>query len=103
MSPVSLSPGDEVPHMFTRKPHLRLEKFAITCTKRLLQQSLPTAVSCIAANHVHGCKFTRTPLRAAESRSVLSHRVLWRLATECGPRRADPQFPYTCQYRSFLM
>jgi hypothetical protein len=33
-SPVSLSLGDEVPHMFTRKPHLRLEKFAITCTKK---------------------------------------------------------------------
>ena len=28
-SPVSLSPGDEVPHMFTRKPRLQLEKFAI--------------------------------------------------------------------------
>jgi hypothetical protein len=27
-SPVSLSPGDEVPHMFTRKPRLRPEKFA---------------------------------------------------------------------------
>jgi hypothetical protein len=40
-SPVSLSPGDEVPHMFTRKPHPRLEEFAITCTKRLLQQNLP--------------------------------------------------------------
>ena len=38
-SPVSLSPGDEVPHMFTRKPHPRLEEFAITCTKRLLQQN----------------------------------------------------------------
>src|SRR3984893_12394929 len=33
-SPVSLSPGDEVPHMFTRKPHPRLEEFAITCTKK---------------------------------------------------------------------
>jgi hypothetical protein len=52
-SPVSLSLGDEVPHMFTRKPHLRLEKFAITCTKRLLQQNLPTADSCTATNDVH--------------------------------------------------
>jgi|SRR4029077_7780101 hypothetical protein len=32
-------PGDEVPHMLTRKPHPRLEEFAITCTKRLLQQN----------------------------------------------------------------
>src|ERR1700738_178563 len=53
-SPVSLSPGDEVPHMFTRKPHLRLEKFAMTCTKRffatksanngLMQRSIRTII-----------------------------------------------------------
>jgi hypothetical protein len=36
-SPVSLSPGDEVPHMFTRKPRLQLEKFVINGAKRLLQ------------------------------------------------------------------
>ena len=40
-SPVSLSPGDEVPHMFTRKPRLQLEKFAINGAKRLLQHNLP--------------------------------------------------------------
>src|SRR3979411_1869738 len=33
-SPVSLSPGDEVPHMFTRKPRLQLEKFAINGAKK---------------------------------------------------------------------
>src|SRR4051794_10494254 len=43
-SPVSLSPGDEVPHMFTRKPRLQLEKFAINGAKRLLQHNLPIAV-----------------------------------------------------------
>jgi hypothetical protein len=37
-SPVSLSLGDEVPHMFTRKPRLRLEKFSTNGAKRLLQQ-----------------------------------------------------------------
>src|SRR3954465_12093434 len=42
-SPVSLSPGDEVPHMFTRKPRLQLEKFAINGAKRLLQHNLPEA------------------------------------------------------------
>src|SRR3954464_8780662 len=42
-SPVSLSPGDEVPHMFTRKPRLQLEKFAINGAKRLLQHNLPRA------------------------------------------------------------
>jgi hypothetical protein len=32
-------PGDEVPHMFTRKPRLQLEKFAINGAKRLLQHN----------------------------------------------------------------
>jgi hypothetical protein len=38
-SPVSLSPDDEVPHMFTRKPRLQLEKFAINGAKRLLRHN----------------------------------------------------------------
>jgi hypothetical protein len=38
-SPVSLSPGDEVPHMFTRKPLLQPEKFAVDGAKRLLQHN----------------------------------------------------------------
>jgi hypothetical protein len=42
-SPVSLSPGDEVPRMFTRKPRLQLEIFAMNGAKRLLQ--LPLADS----------------------------------------------------------
>jgi hypothetical protein len=41
VAPVSLSPGDEVPQMFTRKPRLQLEKFAINGAKRLLQHNLP--------------------------------------------------------------
>jgi hypothetical protein len=49
-SPVGLSPGNEVPHMFTRKPRLQPEKFAIIGSKRLLQQNLPTPDSCTAAN-----------------------------------------------------
>jgi hypothetical protein len=42
-SPVSLSPSDEVPHIFTRKPRLQPEKFAINGAKRLLQHNLPVA------------------------------------------------------------
>src|ERR1700738_5638121 len=49
-SPVSLSLGDEVPHMFTRKPHLRLEKFAMTCIKRFFAtksaQNVPLSDHC---------------------------------------------------------
>jgi hypothetical protein len=37
-SPVSSSPGDEVPHIFIRKPRLRLGKISISTAKSLLQQ-----------------------------------------------------------------
>src|SRR2546428_243033 len=37
-SPVSLSSGDEVPHIFTRKSRLQPAEFLITSAKRLLQQ-----------------------------------------------------------------
>ena len=46
-SPVSLSLGDEVPHMFTRKAHLRLGKISISSAKRLLQQYLPLATKIV--------------------------------------------------------
>src|SRR5262245_49982696 len=40
-SPVSLTLGDEVPHIFTRKPRLRPLEFLILGAKRLLQRYLP--------------------------------------------------------------
>jgi ABC-type uncharacterized transport system substrate-binding protein len=42
---VSLSSGDEVPHIFTRKSRLRPKEFLISSAKRLLQQNLPRAVA----------------------------------------------------------
>src|SRR5262249_39364703 len=42
-SPVSLSSGDEVPHIFTRKLRLQPGEFLITSAKRLLQQYRPTS------------------------------------------------------------
>jgi hypothetical protein len=42
-SPVSLSSGDEVPHIFTRKSRLRPKEFLISSAKRLLQQNRHTA------------------------------------------------------------
>src|SRR5215208_5398214 len=41
--PVSSSPCDEVPHMFTRKPRLQPGKFLISSAKRLLQHNRPIA------------------------------------------------------------
>jgi hypothetical protein len=38
-SPVSLSSGDEVPHIFTRKSRLKPGEFLITSAKGLLQQN----------------------------------------------------------------
>jgi hypothetical protein len=46
---VSLSSGDEVPHIFTRKSRLQPGEFLITSAKRLLQQYLPQPDSCSAA------------------------------------------------------
>src|SRR5262249_23029194 len=40
-SSASLSSGDEVPRIFTRKSRLKPGKFLITSAKRLLQQNLP--------------------------------------------------------------
>jgi len=42
-SPVSFARGDEVPHIFTRKPRLQPAEFLITSAKRLLQHNLPGA------------------------------------------------------------
>jgi hypothetical protein len=36
---VSLSSGDEVPHIFTRKSRLQPKEFLINSAKRLLQQN----------------------------------------------------------------
>ncbi len=47
---MSLSSGDEVPHIFTRKSRLRPGKFLITGAKRVLQQYLPLPDPCSAAN-----------------------------------------------------
>src|SRR6187200_2501733 len=38
-SPVSFARGDEVPHIFTRKPRLQPAEFLITSAKRLLQHN----------------------------------------------------------------
>src|SRR6516225_7883489 len=48
-SPVSLTLGDEVPHIFTRKPRLRPLEFLILGAKRLLQHNRPTADMRLAA------------------------------------------------------
>jgi hypothetical protein len=42
-SPVSLTSGDEVPHIFTRKPRLQPAEFLITSAKRVLQHNPPTS------------------------------------------------------------
>src|SRR5580700_7864604 len=48
--PVSLSRGDEVPHVFIGESHQRARKSLISSGKRLLQQNLPTADSRTAKN-----------------------------------------------------
>jgi hypothetical protein len=60
-SPASLSSGNEVPHIFTRKSRLRSKEFLISSAKRLLQQNLPQGDICSAAN----LSPTRSPHRPA--------------------------------------
>ena len=60
-SPVSFARGDEVPHIFTRKPRLQPAEFLITGAKRLLQHNLPIAAICTAANRLA----IRSPRRPA--------------------------------------
>src|SRR6202022_1014236 len=48
-SPASLSSGNGVPHIFTRKSRVQPKKILVTSARRLLQQNLPTADSCTAA------------------------------------------------------
>jgi hypothetical protein len=48
-SPASLSSGNEVPHIFTRKSRVQPKEILITSAKRLLQQNLPQADICSAA------------------------------------------------------
>ena len=49
-SPASLSSGNEVPHIFTRKSRVQPKEILIVSAKRLLQQNLPLADSCTAQN-----------------------------------------------------
>ena len=48
-SPASLSSGNEVPHIFTRKSRVQPKEILITSAKRLLQQNLPFTDSCTAS------------------------------------------------------
>src|ERR1700686_3151885 len=48
-SPSSISSGNEVPHLSTRKSRVQPKEILITSAKRLLQQNLPEGDSCSAA------------------------------------------------------
>jgi len=67
-SPVSLSSGAEVPHIFTRKSRLQPKEFLITSAKRLLQHNPPKATIC---NQQQICRFV--PLAAVSRCSELSY------------------------------
>src|SRR3984893_13901030 len=68
-SPVSLSSGDEVPHIFTRKSRLKPGEFLITSAKGLLQQNLP------AADQVH-CSKQRAYWVAFPTSTILGSRIV---------------------------
>jgi hypothetical protein len=63
-SPASLSSGNEVPHIFTRKSRVRPKEILITSAKRLLQQNLPGPNSCTAAKNLRQLKVGRSQTNA---------------------------------------
>src|ERR1700738_1091686 len=71
--PVSLSLGDEVPHIFIRETHQRPRKILISGGKRLLQQNLPQPDSCTAANSSLSAKASQPGHEAA--RTPLVHKT----------------------------
>jgi hypothetical protein len=65
-SPASLSSGDEVPRIFTRKSRVQPKEILIASEKRLLQQNLPAADVSRCSN-VPGQNYaTRSPRRRCE-------------------------------------
>jgi hypothetical protein len=56
---VSLSSGDEVPHIFTRNSRLRFGEFLITNAKRLFQQHRPNSEVECASQQVGRTLFLR--------------------------------------------
>ena len=67
-SHVSFTRGDEVPHIFTRKPRLQPAEFLITSAKRLLQHNLPgadIAPPSAQTGSPHILKFDHLPIGAA--------------------------------------
>ena len=76
-SPVSLTCGDEVPHIFTRKPRQQPAEFLITSAKRLLQHNRPVA------NILHRRSFVSNALSCERRpKATLRHRQLTRCESE---------------------
>jgi hypothetical protein len=99
-SPVSLSSGDEVPHIFTRKSRLQPGEFLITSAKRLLQQYLPQtdirwvgwreayilppAEAVLLGRMKRGFSQIMTPLASAEAELQSDRAALLRLRSDRG-------------------
>src|SRR5229473_191120 len=71
-SPVSLTCGDEVPHIFTRKPRLQPAEFLNPSAKRLLQQNLPQAD---VVSHAHARARGQTEREACSQGRSYSIRI----------------------------
>ncbi len=94
-SPVSLSVGDEVPHILTRRSRLKPGEFSITSAKRLLQHNLPGTDSCSAVNEAHclggriatfgACDDRIRNHRAEAASSFMSSSATKRDSSSCNP------------------
>ena len=77
---MSLSSGDEVPHIFTRKSRLRPKEFLITSAKRLLQQNRHKAPLAIGQGDVRSARILQTStcsaMASASSTSIPRYRTV---------------------------
>ena len=75
--PVSLARGDEAPHIFTRKPHLRPLEFLIPRAIRLLQHNRPGSdlPQLYAIRSLLGAKRTMSKAQTLERTSLTERRI----------------------------
>jgi hypothetical protein len=83
---VSLSRGDEVPHIFTRKPRPRPAEFSVTSAKRLLQQNRPLTSKRDVRSNVGSWTISghQPGIAKATFMTHLRHALLWISAVHTG-------------------
>ena len=108
--PVSLSRGDEVPHIFIRESHQRARKILISSGKRLLQQNRHKAAERLRPHSRRVLEGKRTmswPRNAVAAEARMHYAPLGRLrfgsASGEGRRFVQSELKYLLKHAPYLM